>query len=154
MDYQPTAGTLTFAPGVTVQDIVVPLLNTTVPGPDKTFNVQLGVVTAGSLGTILTDQIQIQHPASPFGAPAASRAGGHRERTSSPNAAGITAVQFTFSQAMDPTRASNPASYGYFFLVGGVASIDVSSASYNPATRTATVFPASPLPLGRPASSC
>jgi hypothetical protein len=148
VDYQSVSNTLTFAPGVTVQNIVVPLLNTTVPGPDKTFSVVLTSAQVGSLGTILTDQIQIQHPLSPFGTTPAGVAPSVTGINVIASAGGITAVQFTFSQPMDPGRASNPASYGYFFIVGGVASPQIQSASYNPATRTATVFPASPLPLG------
>jgi hypothetical protein len=54
-DYAPASGTLTFAPGVTTQTIVIPIAGDAVPEPAETFNVRLSAPTGGAtLGTALT----------------------------------------------------------------------------------------------------
>ena len=52
-DYQPTSGTVTFAPGNTSQTIEVSVLGDTVLEPDETFTVNLSGASPGSV-TILT----------------------------------------------------------------------------------------------------
>lgn len=60
-DYFPVNGTLTFAPGVTVQTINVPIFGDENPEPDEAFGVQLSAATNGTIskgtgqGTILND---------------------------------------------------------------------------------------------------
>jgi hypothetical protein len=60
-DYQPAAGTLTFAPGVTTQTITVPVIGDTQFEPDETFFVTLtgatnaSIIKAVGTGTITND---------------------------------------------------------------------------------------------------
>jgi len=61
VDYLATSGKLTFAPGETHKEIVVPLLDDEIREPDKTFTVQLTNVTGGSaLGTVAQTTVTIQ----------------------------------------------------------------------------------------------
>ena len=71
---------------------------------------------------------------------------------------GITAVLFSFSQPLNPSRVPDLGNYGYYVDVAGAngvfgTSADIyvplSSAQYNPATSTVTVIPSTPLPLNR-----
>ncbi|MFM6011705.1 MAG: Calx-beta domain-containing protein [Dolichospermum sp.] len=50
-DYTATNGTLTFAPGVTSQDIIIPILNDSLNEPQETFNLTLSSPTNAQLGT-------------------------------------------------------------------------------------------------------
>ncbi|WP_159293787.1 S8 family serine peptidase [Microcystis aeruginosa] len=50
-DYTATKGTLTFAPGVTSQDIIIPILNDSLNEPQETFNLTLSSPTNAQLGT-------------------------------------------------------------------------------------------------------
>ncbi|REJ47775.1 MAG: subtilase [Microcystis flos-aquae DF17] len=50
-DYTTTKGTLTFAPGVTSQDIIIPILNDSLNEPQETFNLTLSSPTNAQLGT-------------------------------------------------------------------------------------------------------
>jgi subtilisin family serine protease len=50
-DYTATNGTLTFAPGVTSQDIIIPILNDSLNEAQETFNLTLSSPTNAQLGT-------------------------------------------------------------------------------------------------------
>ncbi|OBQ35873.1 MAG: hypothetical protein AN485_12630, partial [Anabaena sp. MDT14b] len=50
-DYTTTSGTLTFAPGVTSQDIIIPILNDSLNEAQETFNLTLSSPTNAQLGT-------------------------------------------------------------------------------------------------------
>ncbi|QSX66567.1 MAG: DUF4347 domain-containing protein [Dolichospermum sp. DET69] len=50
-DYTTTNGTLTFAPGVTNQDIIIPILNDSLNEAQETFNLTLSSPTNAQLGT-------------------------------------------------------------------------------------------------------
>ncbi|MDB9549798.1 S8 family serine peptidase, partial [Dolichospermum circinale] len=50
-DYTSTSGTLTFAPGFTSQDIIIPILNDSLNEPQETFNLTLSSPTNAQLGT-------------------------------------------------------------------------------------------------------
>ena len=72
--------------------------------------------------------------------------------------AGITAVLFSFSQPLNPSRVPDLGNYGYYVDVAGANGvfgtsadiyIPLSSAQYNPATSTVTVIPSTSLPLNR-----
>lgn len=47
-DFQPVSGRLTFAPGVTLQTFVVPILDDTATDPDRTVNLRLSVPVGGA----------------------------------------------------------------------------------------------------------
>jgi hypothetical protein len=54
-DYPPASGTLTFGPGVTSQNIVIPTVGDVLPEAAETFNVRLSAPGGGAtLGTALT----------------------------------------------------------------------------------------------------
>src|SRR5208337_3838875 len=72
--------------------------------------------------------------------------------------AGITAVVFSFSKPLNPSRVPDLGNYGYFvdvaaangtFGTPGNRYIPLSAAQYNSATSTITVIPSTPLPLNR-----
>ncbi|MFN5066706.1 MAG: Calx-beta domain-containing protein, partial [Aphanizomenon sp.] len=50
-DYTATSGTLTFDPGVTSQDIIIPILNNSLNEAQETFNLTLSSPTNAQLGT-------------------------------------------------------------------------------------------------------
>jgi subtilisin family serine protease/Ca2+-binding RTX toxin-like protein len=53
-DYTATSGTLTFDPGVTSQDIIIPILNNSLNEAQETFNLTLSSPTNAQLGTSIT----------------------------------------------------------------------------------------------------
>src|SRR5208337_3614353 len=70
----------------------------------------------------------------------------------------ITAVLFSFSKPLNPSRVPDLGNYGYYIDVAGANGtfgtsgdiyIPLSAAKYNPATSTVTVIPSTPLPLNR-----
>jgi CSLREA domain-containing protein len=63
-DYSPQTGTRTFNPGVTMQPIVIPIVNDGVPEGDQTFTVRLFNPAGGAtLGTPTTTTVTISDPA-------------------------------------------------------------------------------------------
>ena len=153
-DYAPVSGTLTFPPGVTSQTVSVPLLNASTPGQSSTFDIVLSNPTGTAvLGSPTSAVVTIRHappPPPPPPGPAPHVTGINVIA----NGAAIFGIQFTFDRAMNASLASNPASYGYFFLNAGQDNAfgtpddgftAIAAASYNAATLTATVIPATPL---------
>jgi len=62
IDYQPTAGVLTFGPGVLVVSFTIPVLPNTLDNPDRSFTVALSSPTGGAtLGTPSTATVQIHN---------------------------------------------------------------------------------------------
>ena len=70
--------------------------------------------------------------------------------------AGITAVLFSFSKPLNPSRVPDLGNYGYYvdvagangaFRTSGDSYIPLSAVQYNPATSTVAVIPSTPLPL-------
>src|SRR5262249_17894717 len=69
LDYQAASGTLTFAPGVTLKTILVPILADTVTGGDETILLRLTDPTGGALlgpQTTATLTIRDNDPAGTF----------------------------------------------------------------------------------------
>jgi hypothetical protein len=71
---------------------------------------------------------------------------------------GITAVLFSFSKPLDPTRAQDLGNYGYYAISAGPDGtfgtpddgfIPLAAAQYDAASATVAVIPAAPLPLNR-----
>ena len=156
VDYTPVTGTLTFGPGVTSQTFSVPLLNASTPGVSATFDVALSHPTGTAvLGSPTLALVTIRHappppPPPPGPAPTITAV------NVLANGAGVVGIQFTFDMAMNAALASNPASYGYFFLNAGGDNVfgspddgftPIAAASYNASTLTATVVPTAPLAL-------
>ena len=138
-DYGATSGTLTFAPGVIVQTITVPVVGNTVPEANETFNVNLTVpanvtiADAVGVGTILNDDADTTGPSI-------------TNRTPAPSAAGVapdTAVTVTFSETLN---ASTVTGGSVRLRAAGAPSDVLASVGYSGVT--ATLTPAGPLALG------
>jgi hypothetical protein len=163
VDYTPVSGTLTFLANQTRATFTVPILE----GVSATIAKSVGLVisgpTAGSqLGPISTATLTIQpgsssSPYSPAGPinPIPPEVTGVQAVL---GPAGITAVLFSFSEPLDPSRVPDLGNYGYFVDVAGPNGvfgtsadtyIPLSSAQYISATSTIAVFPRSPLPFNR-----
>jgi subtilisin-like proprotein convertase family protein len=69
-DYQSTSGTLSFAPGVSSQTIVVPVTGDTTVEPDKTFSVNLSGATNAVIATASATATIVNDDAAPAPAPA------------------------------------------------------------------------------------
>ncbi|MGA8348228.1 MAG: Calx-beta domain-containing protein, partial [Isosphaeraceae bacterium] len=160
VDYTPVTGTLTFLANQTTATFTVPILNGGVAPVTSTVGLVLSGPTAGAqLGPISTATLTIMagSPYNPVG----------QTDTVPPQitgeqlvlgSTGITAVLFSFSQPLNPSRVPDLGNYGYYVDVAGAngvfgTSADIyvplSSAQYNPATSTVTVIPSTPLPLNR-----
>ena len=158
VDYTPVSGTLTFLANQTTATFTVPILNGGVATVTNTVGLVLSGPTAGAqLGPMSTATLTIM-AGSPY------NPGGQTD-TVPPQitgeqlvlgSTGITAVLFSFSQPLNPSRVPDLGNYGYYVDVAGAngvfgTSADIyvplSSAQYNPATSTVTVIPSTPLPL-------
>ena len=153
-DYTETAGTLTFQPGQTSQTVLVPVTGDILDEADETFRLTLSAPGNATLadpvaiGTILDDDAPVQAPILDITGPSLvdlQRLGFHAQPTS---------IVLTFSEELDPARATNVNNYR---LVGPgrdrrFGSFDdrafaIRSVVYDAATRTVTVLPANLLPL-------
>jgi len=161
VDYTPVSGTLTFLANQTTATFAIPILNGGVATVTKTVGLVLSGPTGGAqLGPISTATLTIQAGSSPYNPVGPTN-------TVPPQVtgeqlvlgpAGITAVLFSFSQPLNPSRVPDLGNYGYFVDVAGANGvfgtsadiyIPLSAAQYNPATSTVTVIPSTPLPLNR-----
>ena len=161
VDYTGVSGTLTFLANQTTATFTVPILkggNTTTA---KTVGLVLsGPTGGGQLGPMSRATLTIQAGGSPYNP-------GVPTNTVPPQVtgvhlvlgpAGITAVLFSFSKPLNPSRVPDLGNYGYYVDVAGANGtfgtsrdryILLSAAQYNSATSTITVIPSTPLPLNR-----
>ena len=159
--YTPVSGTLTFLANQTMATFTVPILHGGVATVTKTVGLVLSGPTAGAqLGSISTATLTIQAGSSPYnpGGPTDTVPPQVTGEQLVLGPGGITAVLFSFSQPLNPSRATDLGNYGYYVDVAGAngvfgtsdnSYIPLSAAQYNPATSTVTVIPSSPLPLNR-----
>ena len=164
-DYTSESGVLTFGPGVTSKTVAIPILNSTA-GNDKTFAVVLSNPTGGaSLGTPATLTITIAPPGNqsqPIVTPTGPTANAVGPVITNlqllTNGKAITGIVLSFDEALDPGRAENVANYGNVIRTTGPDGVfgtlddglvKIASATYNPATNSVTLTPASALPLNR-----
>ena len=169
IDFTPFGGILQFNPGETLKTLVIPLLHTSTPGPNLTFNLTLSAPTGGAtLGRLVSSLVTIQHGGSGGGGttnppPPSTETVPPTVLDLQPvaNPLGVFAVIVSFSEAMDPARAVDVSNYGTFLRTPGNdgvfgtfddGAIQISSAGYNATTHQAVLFLASPLPLGTFAS--
>jgi CSLREA domain-containing protein len=157
IDYTPVSGSLRFAPGETSKLITVPLKNTTVPGPDLVFVLAIGGPGGGAtIGRLNHTIVRIQHGSS--GIPTGDTVPPVvLEVLPVAGPAGVAALVVTFNKPMDPARASNVGSYGYFLTAPGPdgvygtfddQTIAITSAAYDAPNHRAILFLGSPLALG------
>ena len=156
-NYAAAAGTLSFQPGQTLQTFTVTILpNTTESSGSATINLALSQPMGGAaLGSISTATLTIDlapgPPPTPFDATFPTVTSEQLVVTGR----AITAVTFTFSKALNPTRARDLGNYGFYvFSAGyhytaGATYTPLSSAVYNPTASTVTLYPSSPLPLNK-----
>jgi len=161
VDYTPVSGTLTFLANQTMATFTVPILPGAAATVTKTVRLGLSMPAGGAkLGPINTATLTIMAGSSPYNP-------GGRTNTVPPQITGeqlvlgptgITAVLFSFSQPLNPSRVPDLGNYGYYVDVAGANGvfgtsadryIPLSAAHYNPATSTVTVIPSTPLPLNR-----
>ena len=159
--YTSVSGTLTFLANQTMATFTVPILQGGVATVTKTVGLVLSGPTAGArLGSISTATLTIQAGSSPYnpGGPTDTVPPQVTGEQLVLGPGGITAVLFSFSQPLNPSRATDLGNYGYYVDVAGAngvfgtsdnSYIPLSAARYNPATSTVTVIPSSPLPLNR-----
>ena len=159
VDYTPVSGTLTFQANQTTATFTVPILHGGVGTVTKTVGLVLSGPTAGAqLGPISTATLTIRAASSPYNPVGPTN-------TIPPQITGeqlvlgpggITAVLFSFSQPLNPSRVPDLGNYGYYvdvagpkgaFRTSGDSYIPLSAAQYNAATSTVTVIPSTPLPL-------
>ena len=159
VDYTPVSGTLTFLANQTTATFTVPILQEGVATVTKTVGLVLAGPTGGAqLGPISTATLTIQAGSSPYNPvgptnPIPPQVTGEQLVL---GPAGITAVVFSFSQPLNPSRVPDLGNYGYYVDVAGANGvfgtsadiyIPLSAAQYNSATSTVTVIPSTPLPL-------
>jgi hypothetical protein len=164
VDYTPVSGTLTFLANQTTATFSVPI----VPGSHPAGRVTVGLVlsnpTAGTqLGspgaaTLSITTSAVNPPGGSVGTP-----GGPIETTPPQvigqqlllGPTGVTGIVFTFSEALDATRANELANYGYFAITAGPdgqvgtaddGAIPLSGAWYDSASRAVTLQLSSPVP--------
>ena len=161
VDYTPVSGTLTFLANQTTATFTVPILNGGVATVTKTVGLVLsGPTGGGQLGPMSTATLTIQAGGSPYNPVGPTDTvppqvtGEHLVL----GPAGITAVLFSFSKPLNPSRVPDLGNYGYYvdvaaangtFGTPGNRYIPLSAAQYNSATSTITVIPSTPLPLNR-----
>jgi hypothetical protein len=143
-DYTPVSGTLTFQPGVTEMNFQVPILDDYNEEPTETVNLALSTVSAPfSLGEFATAVLQITDLDRP---PAVIDA---QYVTNGRFADGVA---LRFSEPMDEALVEDLKNYDIFLrrekALGGSSSrtrVEVTSAVYEPTSRTVTLTTAKPL---------
>ena len=152
-DYTPIAQVVTFAPGVSTATVVIPILPNLSNSPLSTVDLTLANPTDAAFpgaAATATAQLQITDVSPVLYGPTIPEV-----KLIGP-ASSITSIEVDFSEALDPTAASNAANYTLTAepsaasgsLAGGTV-IPVASASYNPATDAVLLTPAEPLPANQ-----
>ena len=140
VDYVPTEGTLTMAPGQSSAEIPIPILNDLYENHNDLVNVVLSNPSSGAiLGGISTLALQIvdSHPdRTPPQVTSLTWAGGSES---------ISDITLTFSAPLNSVAATNPANYQLENLARGTT-VAIASITYDPASFSVTLVPASPLP--------
>jgi Calx-beta domain len=143
VNYVATSGTLTLGPGQTSGTIQVPILNDPYENHDNYVNVVLNGPTGGAvLGGVSTTVLRIMDSDPDVTPPQVSGL------TWAGSAQAISNLTLDFSAPLDPTYASDPSNYQIVNLASGSA-VPIASVSYNAASDSVTVVPASPLPSGQ-----
>src|SRR5208337_2070803 len=122
VDYTPVSGTLTFLANQTMATFTVPILQGGVATVSKTVGLVLsGPTGGGQLGPMSAATLTIMAGSSPYNP-------GGLTNTVPPQItgeqlvlgpAGITAVVFSFSKPLNPSRVPDLGNYGYFVDVAG-----------------------------------
>jgi hypothetical protein len=155
VDYTAVSGTLTFLPNQTSATFTVPILHS-VATISKTVGLALSDPVGGAqIGRLSTATLTITagQSVNPSGPPPQVTG---EQLLIGPG--GITAVVFSFSQPLDPTRAADLGNYGYYVISAGPDGTfgtpddgftPLAAARYDAATSSVALFPAAPLPFNR-----
>lgn len=157
IDYTPISGRLTFAPNETTKTFTVPLLNTSQPFTNTSFNVYLGMPTGGAtIGSPASAAVTILH----------GTGGGNSGDTIPPvitdfqpvaGASGVVAMIVTYSEPMNAAHASDVGNFGYVVTTPGPdgiqgtyddGTIALAGARYYAASRQTVLYLSRPLPFG------
>ncbi len=140
VDFTPTSGTLTFAPGVNQQSFIIPFPNAYQDPYDATVILSLSNPTGGAgLASPSTETVTILKPLVVASEQLVT------------SGTGIAAVTLTFNKPLNPARAQDLGNYGYFVYgsTAGSSPIPLQSAVYNPSNLSVTLTPAATLALNR-----
>ncbi len=145
MDYTPTSGVLTFAPGQTSQSFTIPINDDFAAEGNETVLLTLSDPTGGAtLGSPSSAVLTIQNDNRDRNGPVITRV------EAVPGRRGLGAVVLTFNELLNPTTAQNLINYGYSLRTPGRDRlmrtaddllVGLSSAVYDPATLTVTLTP-------------
>jgi uncharacterized repeat protein (TIGR01451 family) len=142
-DFVAAAGTLVLGPGQTTATIPVTVLADPYDNHDELVQVGLTDPTGGAaLGGVTTTLLRIQDIDPDFTPPQVSGL------TWSGRSRWVTSLTLSFTAPLDPASASNPANYRLINLAAG-RPVAIGSITYNPATDSVTIVPASPLRSGQ-----
>ncbi len=145
LDYLPVSGTLTFAPGVTVENFTVQILDNPQRHSDVTVNLVLAMPTGGATLGMPSSAILTIGPR-PLPPPPPPAVTGVRLITNRQHI--VTGIVVTFSELLNPTTAVNLLNYNYSVTTAGRNHvfgtrdnllIPILTAVYNPSNLTVTL---------------
>ena len=148
LDYLPVTTAVTFDPGETSKTVSIPILDDRVTEALESFEVVLSDPNGGD--TIATLAVSILDDDVDRTGPSVSNVDLIR------GPFGINAAVLTFSEALDPTSATNLANYGNRIITAGRdgrfgnrddGAIPLLAALYDPSTFQVRLIPAAPLPF-------
>ncbi|WP_165232189.1 Calx-beta domain-containing protein [Aquisphaera insulae] len=162
VDYTPVSGTLTFLANQTTATISVPLLHPSSTTTNVTVGLSLGGATGGAVvGTLGTTELTISSGGGGGGGGGGNIPAGPPPQITGQRLVfgpwGVAGVVYTFSKGLDPARAADLGNYGYYAMTAGPdgsfatpddGSIRLASATYDPASLSVTLVPATPFPTG------
>ena len=156
VNFAPFMQTLTFAAGETTKAFLIPLLHDGAFTADRSIVLTLSSPSGGAaLGALATASLIIRNidPPPTVKAPLVTLGG---VRTIADKHKNVTQVIVSLSDAVDPARAANIATYRLAtagkkgsFDTKGFKTIKLRSATYNPSSKTVTLTLAKPLNLSK-----
>ncbi|QJW83498.1 tandem-95 repeat protein [Ramlibacter terrae] len=145
-DYTGASGTLTFAPGVLTQTIVVPIVNDTAAEPSETFNVTLSAPVNATIGTGVGVGTIVDNDQPPTIDLDASGAGTGFSTTYTENGAGIAIVDTDIAvgdvdsaQLASATITLTNFRAGDLLAVSGALPAGITASAYNATTGVLTL---------------
>ena len=143
LDFQSTAGTLTFAAGQTTANIQVPVLADPWVAQNELLNVVLSSPGGGaSIGAVSSAQLTIINVDPKLTPPHVS------QLSWTGSAQWITSVVLTFDSPLNAADATNPQNYVMNAQSAGNPKVTFNTISYSFANRTVTLVPTAPLASG------
>ena len=156
-NYVAASGILTFQAGQDEESFSITILpSSSQIASATTVNMALSQPAGGAtLGPIVTAVLTINETPGPPPPPLDTTAPDVTSEQLIVTGRAITALTLTFSKELNATRAVDLSNYGYYVFsqgnryTAGATYTSLSSAVYNSATNTVTLYPISPLPLNK-----